>query len=219
MSLVLHGASASPFVRKARVFLLEKGLPYELVPVVPFPPANSSPEFRRISPLGKIPALTDGDFGISDSSVICAYLERTHPTPPLYPSDPQAYARALWLEEFADSRLVEAVGPVFFQRVIRPGFFKQAPDDELIGKALTESLPPAFDYLEEQLDGVEWLAGGRFSIADIAVASMLQQLRHGRETVDAARWPRLAAYAERALSRPSFKGCIAEETQLLASLA
>jgi glutathione S-transferase len=215
VSLVLHGASASPFVRKVRVALIEKGIPYEQVPVVPFPPANSTPEFRRMSPLGKIPALSDGDFGISDSSVICAYLERTHPAPPLYPSDPQEYARALWFEEFADSRLLEAIGPIFFQRVVRKLIFKQEPDEELVRKALDESLPPALDYLEGQLDGGEWLAGGRFSIADIAVASMLQQLRHAGAPVDAARWPRVAAWSERVLSRPSFKGCIAEEAQAL----
>jgi glutathione S-transferase len=78
-------------------------------------------------------------------------------------------------------------------------------------KALNEALPPAFDYLERQRAGVEWLAGGRFTIADIATASMLQQLRHTGESIDAARWPHLAAYAERVLSRPSFKSCIADE--------
>jgi len=218
MSLVLHGAPASPFVRKVRVALIEKGIPYELVPVVPFPPANATPEFRRMSPLGKIPALSDGDFGISDSSVICAYLERIHPAPPLYPSDPKDYARALWFEEFADSRLVEAIAPVFFQRVVRKLIFKQEPDEELVRKALGEALPPALDYLEGQLEGVEWLVGGRFTIADIAVASLLQQLRHAGAPVDAARWPRVAAWSEQVLSRPSFKGCIAEETQALAGL-
>lgn len=211
MSIVLHGAPASPFVRKARVALVEKGIPYELVPVVPFPPVNATPEFRRISPLGKIPALTDGDFAISDSSVICAWLERTHPNPPLYPSDANQYARALWLEEFADSRLVEAIGPAFFQRFVRKLLFRQEPDEEIVRKALGESLPPALDYLEQQLEGVEWLAGGRFSIADIAVGSMLQQLRHAGESVDAARWPRVAAFAERVLARPSFKTCLADE--------
>ena len=68
--------------------LEEKGIPYEVDPVIPF---NVSDEFKKISPLGKIPALRDGDKAISDSSVICAYLERTHPTPPLYPSDAFEY--------------------------------------------------------------------------------------------------------------------------------
>ncbi|MEB2345035.1 MAG: glutathione S-transferase family protein [Deltaproteobacteria bacterium] len=215
MALVLHGAAPSPFVRKVRVALIEKGIPYELVPVLPFPPANATPEFRRMSPLGKIPALSDGDFAISDSSVICAYLERTHPAPPLYPSDARAYARALWLEEFADSRLVEATGPAFFQRVVRKLVLQQEPDEALVRKSLAELLPPALDYLEGQLDGAEWLAGGRFTVADIAAASMLQQLRHAGETLDAGRWPHVAAFAERALARPSFASCIAEETRLL----
>lgn len=213
MSLVLHGAPASPFVRKVRVALIEKGVPYELVPVVPFPPANATPEFRRMSPLGKIPAISDGDFAISDSSVICAWLERRHPTPPLYPSEPNDFARALWFEEHADSRLLEAIGPVFFQRFVRKLVFRQEPDEEIVRKALGEALPPALDYLEGQLDGVEWLVGGRFTIADVATASMLQQLRHAGEPVDAARWPRLAAYADRVLARPSFKSCLADETK------
>lgn len=218
MSLVLHGVPPSPFVRKARVFLLEKGLPYELRPVPPFPPANATPEFRRISPLGKVPALSDGDFAISDSSVICTYLERTHPQPPLYPSDPRDHARALWFEELADSKLAEAVGACFFNRVVKPKFFKQASDEAAVRTALDQAIPPLFDYLEAQLGDAEWLVGGRFSIADIAVGTMLQQLRHAGESVDAGRWPRLAAFAERVLSRPSFKGCVAEEAQSLAAL-
>src|SRR5512143_38503 len=89
----VYGANASPFVRKVRVVLTEKNIPYELEPVFPGPMAP--PEFRTLSPLNKIPAFRDGDRTLADSSVICAYLERTHPTPALYPSDPYEYARAL----------------------------------------------------------------------------------------------------------------------------
>jgi len=97
------GVNLSPFVRKVRVALAEKGVPYDLVPV--FPQAADE-EFRKISPLGKVPALRDGDQGFSDSSVIGLYLEKKHPSPSLYPSDPFEYARALWFEEWADSALV-----------------------------------------------------------------------------------------------------------------
>lgn len=72
MAVVLHGIAPSPFVRKVRVVLFEKEIPHTLRPVAPFPPANATPEFRRMSPLGKVPALSDGDFEISDSSVLCA---------------------------------------------------------------------------------------------------------------------------------------------------
>ena len=59
------GVSASPFVRKVRVALAEKNIPYDLVPI--FPQAQDE-EFRKLSPLGKVPAFKDGDKGFSDSS-------------------------------------------------------------------------------------------------------------------------------------------------------
>jgi glutathione S-transferase len=61
--------------------------------------------------------------------VICAYLERANPSPALYQGDPQHYARALWFEEFADTRLSETVGRAFFQRVISLMLFKHDPDE------------------------------------------------------------------------------------------
>jgi glutathione S-transferase len=78
----LYGVGLSPFVRKVRVVLSEKGIPYDHDPAMP---ANPDPEYRKMSPLGKVPAFRDGDHAFSDSSVICQYLERRHPEPALYP--------------------------------------------------------------------------------------------------------------------------------------
>src|SRR5437763_16654003 len=94
----VYGIALSPFVRKVRVALAEKGVAYEVDPVLP---VNVGPEYRKISPLGKVPAYRDGDTTLADSSVIIAYLDRTKPSPALYPSDPYDYARALWFEEFS----------------------------------------------------------------------------------------------------------------------
>jgi glutathione S-transferase len=212
------GVQPSPFVRKVRVSLAEKGVAYDLEPVPPFPPHNATPEFRRMSPLGKVPALRDGDFAVSDSSVICAYLERTHPEPALYPPDPRRFARTLWYEEYADTRLSEKVGAIFVQRVLRPKVFHQDTDTALVDRVLREELPPVFDYLEGELGDDDAIVPPRFSIADIAIASQLQNLRHAKVEVDASRWPKLARYANAILSRPSFKGCVAEEERLFASL-
>jgi hypothetical protein len=88
----LYGALGSSFVRKAIVALTEKGITYDHDPVPPFVP---NVEYRKISPLGKIPAYRGGDRTLADSWVIIAYLERTHPEPPLYPRDPYEYARAV----------------------------------------------------------------------------------------------------------------------------
>jgi glutathione S-transferase len=88
---------------------------------------------------------------------------------------------------------------------------KQPVDEERIASIIENEQPPVFDYLEGQLADREYLAGGRFSIADIATASPFVNLMHGGETVDASRWPILAAYVERIHSRPSFKTLIEEE--------
>ncbi len=202
------GANASPFVRKVRVALAEKGIPYTLTPLVPF---NVSDEFRKISPLGKIPVLRDGDYTLPDSSCIIAYLERVHPTPALYPSDPKLFGRALFYEEYADTRVMETFAPVFFERVIKPVILK-APTDEARVKEALEKTPPVLDWLEAQVPASgDAIVGGRFSIADIAIGSQFVNWAHGRERVDAKRWPKLAAYVERVLARPSFKPLVEEE--------
>jgi len=214
----VHGVPLSPFVRKVRIALAEKGVAHEVNPMVPLPPANSDPAFRKMSPLGKIPAYEEGDFAISDSSVILAYLERTQPNPSLVPEAPQDHARAQWFEEFADSKLADGVGTVFFQRVVNPNIMKQPTDQAAVDAALGEALPPLFDYLDEQIGDGEYLVGGRFTIADIAVGSMLRQFQMAGESVDVSRWPKLAAYAERVLARPSFKNHAAEEERIIQSM-
>ena len=204
----VFGINASPFVRKVRVFLAEKGIAYNLDPVIP---VNVSDDFKKMSPLGKIPVYQDGDKVLPDSSVICAYLEKIHPQPPLYPSDPFEYARALWFEEYADTALVNVFGPkIFFQKVINPAFFGKPTDEEIVNKAVIEELPPLFNYLESQIKGAH-LAGPSFSIADIAVGSQFVNLHHAGYGAAPKQWPNLAKYVAAIHARPSFKALIDEE--------
>jgi glutathione S-transferase len=208
----LYGAGLSPFVRKVRVLLAEKQIAYDHDPVVPF---NVSAEYKQISPLGKIPAWKDERGPLSDSSIICQYLEKRHPTPALYPSDPYECARALWFEEYADSAIVAVGGAkIFFARVVGPRFFNQPADEAAIGKAIAEDLPPLFDYLESQLSG-DWLVGKDFSIADIGVGTQFANMRLAGVSVDAARWPKLARYVARVHERPSFRALIDEDRAAL----
>lgn len=214
MSLVLLGGNVSPFVRKVRVALAEKGLDYQFEQVNPFaPPAG----WREISPLGKIPAFKDGDRVINDSSVICAYLERRFPNPALYPSDAYDYARALWFEEFADGGMVSVAGPkVFFALVLKPllgGKAEADPADEAeAAKVVDEELPKYWDYLERELGDRTFFVGNALTIADIGVASPFVNLRHAGVAPERKRWPRLRAFLDRMHGRPSFAKAIAEET-------
>ncbi len=209
----LYGVNASPFVRKVRVVLAEKGVPYDLEVVIP---PSTDPEYRKISPLGKVPAFRDGDRTLSDSSVICQYLERIHPEPAVYPKDPYEFARALWFEEYADTALVEVFGPkIFFPRIVGKRFMGKEPDEAAIQKTIDEELPPRFDYLEAQLGAGPYLVGDRLSIGDVAVTSMFVNLSYAGESVDARRWPKLARYVATHFERPSFAPLFEEERAFL----
>ncbi len=215
MNLKLIGAHLSPFVRKVRVVLAEKNLSYEHDPMLPF---GVSDEYKRMNPVGKIPTLTDGDKVLPDSSAICVYLEKIQPEPSLYSDDAYELARTLWFEEFADSGFLNGTIVPFQQRILRPIFFKEETEEDKIEEALTVTLPPFFDYLERELGDNEWLIGGRFSLADIATAAQFVSFQHGDAEIDSARWPKLAAYIERVLARPSFKAIVEEEKAMLKDL-
>jgi len=214
---VLHGVSASPFVRKVRVALQEKEIPYELDPVMPF---NVSPEYKKISPLGKVPCYSPKPgVDIPDSSVIVAYLEKTNGNNSLYPENPEDYARALFIEEYGDSALVSAVGAVFFNRIVGPMFMGQPTDEAAIRTALEQTLPPLLAWLDEQIKGKEFFVGNKLSVADIAIASPFVNFMHAGEKVDAVKYPNLAAFLERMHNRPSFKSLIEEERALFGQAA
>jgi glutathione S-transferase len=215
MTLKLIGAGLSPFVRKVRVALTEKGLPFDHEQLTPFGP---NPEYRKLHPLGKIPTLTDGDKVIPDSSAIVVYLEKIAPNPALISADAYQAARTVWYEEYADTALVQAVSPFFQNRVLFPLFMKRPGDEALVQKAAAEAIPPVFAYLEEQLGDNEYLVGNRFSLADIATASPFVNYQHGGGTIDRAKYPRLANYVEKIHGRPSFKGFIAKEQGALAKM-
>lgn len=212
MTYKLMGANVSPFVRKVRALLAEKGIAYDFEPVSPFaPPAN----WRELSPLGKIPAFMDGSKVVNDSSVICQYIERKNKSKPMLPGDDDGYIQALWLEEFVDGGFVPvAGGKVFFPLIVAPLRTKAPPDAAAradAAKVVAEELPPLWAYLEAQLGGNEFFVHNSLSLADIAVASAHVNLLHAQVKVDAARFPKLAAFLTRMFARPSFKALIEEE--------
>ncbi len=215
MTATLYGANVSPFVRKVRVYLAEKGIAHDYVPINPFSPPEG---YRKISPLGKIPAWKDGDKTLADSSVICIYLERTHPTPALYPADDYDYARAIWFEEFIDSGMTpKAGGNVFFPLVLAPMMMSQPVTPEVranVDKCINDEITPMWQYLDDEIAGKQFYAGSALSIGDIAVASVHVNLWHAGVDVDRQRFPNLTGFLDRMFARPSFKKLIEEETPM-----
>src|SRR5690606_34847178 len=136
-----YDASLSPYVRKFRIQLAEQQIEHELVPQTPF---NQPDWFFYISPLGRIPALKDGELGLADSSVIAQYLQETRGGKPLFGSSPEQAARVRWLEKYADYELGRlATQVIYINRILKPVMGKQC--DEAAVAAALEQLPALFD--------------------------------------------------------------------------
>ena len=133
------GSFVSPYVRKVLACMNLKGLAYEVDPITPF---YGNDEFERLSPLRRIPVLIDGDFTLSDSSVICAYLDEAYPGHPLLPAEPRDRARARWLEEFADTRLGDLfIWGLFYPKIVHPIVWGEPGDEARIEKSLERGHP------------------------------------------------------------------------------
>jgi len=218
--LLIYGLKGSPFLRKVQVLCAEKGVDYEIEMLSPFP---APPDwYAEVNPAKRIPMLRDRSIGtegaagaIPDSSAICAYIERKHPDPALYPKDAFDYGRALWLEEYSDSDFAARVGLGIFRPMVFPTMQGKPSDVDSARKALANDLPPIFDYFEGQIGDREFLLANAFTIADISVATQFGNLTLAGGGVDEKRWPQLAAYVGRMLARPSFAACLESERKVL----
>lgn len=211
----VYGAILSPFVRKVLMTLEHKGAEYVNEPVRPF---RNPESFAKLSPLRKVPAFSDEYLTVADSSVICDYLENKYPQHPLYPKNPVERARVLWLEEFADTRLQETLGPgLFFEKMVAPAMFKRAADPALIARSIA-ALPPLQDYLESQLTGSRFAIGTALTIADLSLPSVFLNARYAGYEVDAHRWPKLAKYLEGMYAHPLYIGRMEQERAVLDAL-
>jgi glutathione S-transferase len=207
----IYGFPLSPFVRKVIVAVKEKGLDAE---VVPSNPSQPDAEFAAVSPFHKIPAFRDGDFTIADSTAIVTYLDARYPEPALLPAAPEARARAIWFEEVADTVFTPTGAPIVLNRFLRPNIFG-VEGDEAAAVAAEEALKRPLAYLEEAISG-PWLDGD-FTIGDIAVASTIRTLGYAGWTIDAAAYPRLAAWHARVAEREGWKAAVEVEQAVLAA--
>ena len=195
------GSYVSPYVRKVLVVLDLKGIPYEIDPIIPF---MGNDEFSKLSPVRRIPVLTDDQVTLSDSTVICEYLDDRYPEPAVRPAGAVARARARWLEEFADTRMGEVlIWRLFNQVVINPFIWGEKTDTEILERTLQQDIPHVLDYLEGELPKAGLLFG-TISTADISIATFFRTAAYARYRIDPARWPVTAAFVDRVLATESF---------------
>ena len=184
--------------RKVRIALLEKGLEFERINVDLSKREQKNPEYLKIHPFGQVPALDDEGFIIYDSTVINEYLEDEYPYPSLMPKDSEGRARARLMEDFRDSYF----NPYFvhlMQEMRKPEGERDAQRIDNARAAITR----AFDRIESELNGNEYLAGS-FSLADIAFMSNIELLDRFAIPVDPTKYKNTVAWIARLKARPSF---------------
>jgi glutathione S-transferase len=200
--LRLLSATPSPYARKARIALAEKGVPFELVTEVPWNADASAP---RHNPLGKIPVLIleDGS-SVYESRLILEWLEIKHPRPPLFPADPDELLAAKRLEALADG-VCDAFVLLFWERR-RPEAHQSRPWMERQSRKIEGGLAEVARLVPP---GGTYCVGDRFGLADIAVGSMLGYLLVRFPELDwAPAHPHLAELHARLSERPSFAATV-----------
>lgn len=206
------GSYVSPYVRKVLVVLDLKGIPYEIDPIIPF---LGNDEFSKLSPLRRIPVFTDDQITLTDSTVICEYLDDRYPESPTRPAGTVERARARWLEEFADTRMGEVfIWRLFNQVAINPFVWGVPTDQEILKRTLEDDIPHVLDYLEGELPAEGFLFGG-LATADVSIATFFRNAAFARHRVDAGRWPVTAAFVARVLAAESFQKLVPFENVML----
>ena len=195
----LISATPSPYARKVRIALAEKGIPFELMTEVPWDSTTSTP---RYNPLEKLPVLIPetGD-PVYESRFILEWLEIRHPEPRLVPADVEEMLTARRLEVLCDG-ICDAIVLTFFERR------RKHPSDEWIARQRRKIEGGLREIARIVGDG-DWAVGDRFGLGDIAAGTVTGYL--------AVRFPEfrwreihsnLAALSDRLEARPSFRDSV-----------
>ena len=196
----LISATPSPYARKVRIALAEKGLAFELLTEVPWDCTTSTP---RYNPLEKLPILLlpDGS-SVYESSYILQYLELKHPQVPLVPRDADGYLAARKLEVLCDG-VCDAVVLTLFEKTRTGG-----GSPEWLARQ-RRKIEGGVAEMAKLTAKQRWAVGDSFGLGDIAVGTALGYLSvRFAELNWQALYPDLARFSEHLETRPSFKNSV-----------
>jgi glutathione S-transferase len=193
LTLLYHPAST--FSRRVRIALHEKDLAHELAAVDLAGGEQRGESFRRVNPLGKVPVLRDGSFVLPESAAILWYLEARFPRPALVPEGLESRTEVdLWVR-LCDASVGRHAGTLLFPKRFLP---KEKWDAASMAVA-SQEIGNHLGLVEAQLGDRDYLVGDRFSLADVAYVPFL----HFLSLLDVTAGPRVLAWRERLLARPS----------------
>jgi len=170
----------------------ETGLPYERVLTDISTGAQKAPEYLKINPMGKVPALTDGEAALGEAAAICAYIADRYPQTKLapLPADPRRARYLQWL--FFSPSCIEPALIQIFAKIEVPA-----------STAAWGSATQVFDVIDAALAKGPWILGEDFSAADIAIGSGLNFAVRLFKMVPSR--PSFDAYLARCVARPAFQ--------------
>jgi len=189
--------------RRVRIFMAEKGIldTVERVEVDMFKGENQKPEYLAINSLGTMPALElDDGTVICESVAICRYLEETNPEPPLFGRNAVERAQVeMWNRRME----FEIMGPgVQHFRHTADMWKGRIPQSAEYGQICKDQALKRYAWLNERLDGREFIATGDYTVADItAQCGLLMAVNTGIPLPDDV--PHLQAWWERVSARPT----------------
>ncbi len=202
--MLLYHDPRAPNPRRVRIFLAEKNVAYDTIEVLIAASAHQTPEFRRKNPLALLPVLELGDGRVlRESMAICRYMEELHPEPNLFGQDAWERAQIEMWNRHAELELLIPISQVFRNtNKFWEGKIKQAPD---FGEIMRELVAGRFDWLEHELAQRPYLAGERFTVADITALCAIDFGKVSNMRLDAAAQPNLVAWHKRVSERASAK--------------
>jgi glutathione S-transferase len=190
-----------PGTRSIRVVWLcaELGLPLQVVPISFSAEYRASPEWRKLNPVGKVPAMTDGDFVMFESGAMVQYILDRYGDGRLQPpAGTEQHGTYLQWSWFAEATFARPLGEIFNHRRVFGDGQIPAVIEEMVGR-----VGVCLDALEQALAGRRYLLGDDFSAADIMMGYSLM-LALARRIAPIGDRPNLAAYWERLTARPAF---------------
>jgi glutathione S-transferase len=202
--MLLYHDTRAPNPRRVRIFLAEKGVAYDTIEVSIAAWEHQRPEFRKKNPLALLPVLElpDGKI-LRESMAICRYIEELHPEPNLFGTDPWERAQIEQWNRHAELELLRPITEVFRNtHAFWNGKIKQAP---AFGEIMSEAVRDRFDWIEGELAQRPYLAGPRFSVADITALCAIDFGKVSQIRIQADTHPQIAAWHARLSQRPSAK--------------
>jgi len=165
----------SPFCRKVRLVLSEKGMEFDMRVEKTW---ERRPEFLAMNPAAQVPVLVEDDGSVLvDSNAICEYLEETQPgAKPLLGKDPVQRAEVRRLVSWFDIKFYREVTSCLVGEKIQKRFLGLGHPDSNAIRAGHANIHTHLDYIAWLTERRSWLAGDEFSLADIAAASHLSCL-------------------------------------------